>query len=87
MVRHGSCRRRQLGVAWFGIQVVRSLGPLCKDALSYFAAVSLLGAGVFLRETRTLPDSWPHTHRRRQDRKTQKPFRVEYEVHNGQFTK
>jgi predicted Zn-dependent protease len=26
-------------------------------------------------------------HERWQDRKTQKPFRVEYEVHNGQYTK
>ena len=37
-----------LGLAWFGIQAVRSLGPAGKDGLSYLASIGLLGGGVFL---------------------------------------
>ena len=37
-----------LGLAWFGIQAVRLLGPPGKDGLSYLASAALLGGGIFL---------------------------------------
>jgi hypothetical protein len=39
-----------LGLAWFGIQAVRLLGPLGKDGLSYLASFALLGGGVFFEK-------------------------------------
>src|SRR5262249_22801676 len=39
-----------LGLAWFGIQAVRLLGPSGKAGLSYLASFALLGGGVFFEK-------------------------------------
>jgi Predicted membrane protein (DUF2339) len=39
-----------LGLAWFGIQAVRQLGPRGKAGLSYLASFALLGGGVFFEK-------------------------------------